>query len=776
MRPTDPPETSEFLGLWRDRDRKAVPAVVQLICKRVALRGRTAIGRRSARMTPTSPMTPERWQKISDILHGAMRLQSAERPAFLESRCAGDSSLREEVNKLLSIEAQLDSAFLESPVAAQVSILTTSTSETSMLAAGARLGPYEVQALLGVGGMGEVYRARDTRLDRTVAVKVIGHGLSSDTLRRQRFHREARAISALQHPNICTLHDVGHQDGTDYLVMEYLEGETLAARLGKGRLPPDLTLRYAAEVADALDAAHRHGIVHRDLKPANIFLTKHGESKVLDFGLAKLEHSNSDAYTSIATVTAPKLLTVPGLAMGTAAYMSPEQARGEELDSRTDIFSLGAVMYEMATGNPAFPGRTSALVYKAILDVTPRPLSQVVPALPEQMDRIVEKALEKDRDLRYQSAADLCTDLKRLRKNLEIGNVGNAGIQGAELQRPRASDVRVARARSTEAIRAHKKRRMTIALATTLSVVTFLLWAALYLTHRPAATHTESESVVIGDFENATADQALDKALEQGPAVQLQQSPFLNIVSDQQVQEALIQMGQPAIVRLTRTLGREVCQRLNAAAILEGSVTALGASYLVNLNAISCRGGTTLARDQELSDGKERILNALSKAAVAIRRKLGESLTSVEQFNTPLEKATTPSLEALKAFSLGLELNDKKADYTGSVRFRSSSTRLNSTQVSPWHTWRWPRPIGFWAVSISLMRTSETHIQGATGRANARGSISSPPTTATSRETWIKQLSSPRFGPGLTPTIGILISNSIPRTRFLDNGKRLWPK
>jgi serine/threonine protein kinase len=376
-------------------------------------------------MTPTSPMTPERWQKISDILHGAMRLQSAERSAFLESRCAGDSSLREEVNKLLSIEAQLDSTFLESPAAAQVSILTTSTSETSRLAAGARLGPYEVQALLGVGGMGEVYRARDTRLDRTVAVKVIGHGLSSDTLRRQRFHREARAISALQHPNICTLHDVGHQDGTDYLVMEYMEGETLAARLQKERLPLDLTLRYAAEVADALDCAHRRGIVHRDLKPANIFLTAHGEAKVLDFGLAKLEETKPDLDAPPTTTIDPKLRTTPGVAMGTVAYMSPEQARGEELDGRTDIFSLGAVVYEMATGNRAFPGKSTAIIYKAILDAEPPPPSQVLPSIPSKLDHVIDKALEKDRQLRYQSAADLRADLNRLKPDSASANVGD---------------------------------------------------------------------------------------------------------------------------------------------------------------------------------------------------------------------------------------------------------------------------------------------------------------------------------------------------------------
>ncbi len=293
------------------------------------------------------------------------------------------------------------------------------------LASGTKLGPYEVLAPLGAGGMGEVYRARDTRLGRAVALKVISSRLSSDPTRRQRFDREARAISSLQHPNICTLYDIGREGEIDYLVMEYLEGNTLAARLHRGALPVTDVLRYGTEIADALDTAHRQGIVHRDLKPGNIFITERGECKVLDFGLAKLEEEVADPDADTA------VLTGPGIALGTVAYMSPEQARGETLDARTDIFSLGAVLYEMATGKAAFGGKTSALVFKAILDESPSPISLRDARLPQRLQDVLAKALEKDRDLRYQSAADLRTDLKRLTRDSDSTKLSAAGFEGS---------------------------------------------------------------------------------------------------------------------------------------------------------------------------------------------------------------------------------------------------------------------------------------------------------------------------------------------------------
>jgi eukaryotic-like serine/threonine-protein kinase len=617
-------------------------------------------------------MTPERWQQIRDLLHSAMRLESAHRSVYLDKHCENDPTLRKDVDSFLAAEHEISADFLESPALGEVTPCEDNSSP-SALPAGTRLGPHEITALLGAGGMGEVYRARDTRLDRTVAIKILPPHSSSDPRRRQRFEREARAISALQHPNICTLYDIGRDGDVDYLVMEFLEGETLASKLKKGSLPLELTLRYGAEIADALDVAHHRGIIHRDLKPANIFVTTHGECKVLDFGLAKLDEEGSLSES-------PKLsdvLTGIGQAMGTVAYMSPEQARGEPLDSRTDIFSLGAVLYEMATGKLPFTGRTSAVVFKAILDEAPTAPTQLNAKLPKRVDEIVGRALEKDCDQRYQSAADLRTDLTLFKRDYDLELAGDGIIdQRPSAQQPArlplAATTRVVTARMAGWLKSWKWM-----LATGMGLAALFVIGGIWWHSRLQPRLTGQESIVIGNFVNTTADTTFDNTLEQGLAVQLQQSPFLNIVSDQQVQESLNEMGQAPTARLTGGLALEVCQRLNAAVELTGSIAALGHSYVVGLNAVRCSTGNTLVREQEVCSSKEHVLETIGKLAALIRHKLGESLGSIEKFNSPLERATTPSLDALKAYTLGIELHDKKADVSSSIPFFQRAVELD---------------------------------------------------------------------------------------------------
>jgi eukaryotic-like serine/threonine-protein kinase len=578
-------------------------------------------------------MTPERWQQIRDLLHSAMQLEPKERPAYLDHHCAGDPGLRRDVDSLLSAERSLRSTFLEAPAGTHVLNIADRT-----LAPGDRLGRYEIVEMLGAGGMGEVYRARDTHLPRQVALKVISSQLSGDPQRRQRFEREAHAISSLQHPNICTVYDIGQQAGIGYLVMEYLEGETLTAKLAKGRLPLEQLTRYGIEVSDALDAAHRRGIVHRDLKPGNIFVTTHGECKVLDFGLAKFNRDSlgSDAPTVAATTPGP--ITNPGTTLGTIAYMSPEQARGEDLDSRTDIFSLGTVLYEVATGELPFSGKTSALIFKAILDETPVAPSARIANLPKQLDEIVAKALKKDRDLRYQHSSELRNDLQKLRMDTESGR--------ASLRVPEAT------------AKLGMLRTSMILGVLGLAVIVIGLYFKFHRRTQLAGTAT----LVLADFTNTTGDPVFDGALRQGLSAQLEQSPFLNLLSDERIDYSLSLMTQPKGARLTPRLAREVCKRTTSTATVEGSITSLGAQYVIGLKAVNCNNGDELGDEQVTANRKEQVLAALGTAATELRQKLGESLGSVKKYDVPPADVTTSSLEALNLYSLGWKIREEKGN------------------------------------------------------------------------------------------------------------------
>jgi serine/threonine protein kinase/tetratricopeptide (TPR) repeat protein len=506
---------------------------------------------------------------------------------------------------------------------------------------GQTISHYRILEKLGGGGMGVVYKAEDTRLHRPVALKFLPAKMLHDSAALERFRREAQAASALNHSNICTIHDIGEQDGQPFIAMEFLDGATLKHLISCKPLPFDKMLELAIQIADALRAAHAQGIIHRDIKPANLFLTHQGSAKVLDFGLAKFAPvAEGLSVSAMPTATEGFLLTSPGSPVGTIAYMSPEQARGEELDARTDLFSFGAVLYEMATGRMAFPGNSAAAIYEAILNRTPVPASQTNQGLPPKLDEIIGKALEKERKLRYQSAADIRTDLQRLKRDSDFAR--SAVVETETGLKPTRKFV-----------------RWGAVIGAALVVVGLTVGGWLFFS-RKAHALTEKDTIVLADFANTTGDEVFDDTLKQALAVDLGQSPFLNILSEEKVRQTLRQMTHSPGERLTQDLAREVCQRAGSKAYLAGSIAALGAQYVIGLEALNCANGDVLAREQITAAGKEHILPALGRAAAKLRNEVGESLSSVQKYDVPLQNATTNSLEALKAYSLGVKTSHEK--------------------------------------------------------------------------------------------------------------------
>ncbi|HZI47467.1 MAG TPA: protein kinase, partial [Pyrinomonadaceae bacterium] len=556
------------------------------------------------------------------------------------------------------------------------------------LSAGTKLGRYEVRSKIGEGGMGEVYLAHDTRLDRKAALKILPAAVASDPGRMHRFVQEAKSASGLNHPNIITIYEIDETDSGHFIAMEFVEGETLRERMEAGPLKLNQAVKIATQTASALAAAHDAGIIHRDIKPDNIMIRRDGIVKVLDFGLAKLVERLPSEFVDSEAPTSIPMKSEPGSVLGTAVYMSPEQARGVPVDSRTDIFSLGVVIYEMVTRSLPFKGADTIEILASILsDKEPLPIARYEPDAPPELERIVAKSLAKDRDERYQSAKELVIDLRNLKKRLDLkaelrrstqhGNIAYATREISSAIKTAVPDTIPPRPPVGSIVEQVKRHKRTVAIVLGVLAVVLVLGAFWYFKRTPSPPLTERDTIVLADFINNTGDPVFDGTLKQALAAQLEQSPFLNIFSDQRVRETLRFMNRSPDEHVTKEIAREICQRQGLKAFLGGTISPLGGNYVITLDAINAQTGDTIAIEQAEAGGKEEVISALGTAATKMREHLGESLASIQKYDAPIYEATTSSLDALKFFSMGVE-QQLKGKYLDAIPFFKRATEIDA--------------------------------------------------------------------------------------------------